>query len=330
MFDEYFSGTLNEQEKLDLDSRLKTDMKLEQAFQEYRNLRNGIDYSIMNTLKEELQELEATLPEVQIEPQIQVQVEEPKVGRHFVLLKVAAIVMLIAVSAVVVFQLQQPSSPQDLFTQYFEPYPNEFVSAKRGDDIAADPIVQAFQTYDNQNYKSAIDRFTKILDEEANVMVLFYLGNAQLAQHVGGPVAGGVDRSESQARARGIVDERLHIRIEMGPFGQKQADIVVHDVLALVPGRALVYGGRPSEEKDQSNEATCRANLAVRSQGQGHDHRDRALREGRPAGDDLDPGHARRRPQPRQPARQSAGTDRRRRGALVRFARDLRVSRRPS
>ncbi len=183
MFDGYFSGTLNGQEKLDLESRMKADMKFQQAFQEYRDLRKGIDYSIMKTLKEELQELEATLPEVNIEPQDRGQGEEPIIGQRFMLWKVAAVVMLIAVSAVVIFQLQQPSSPQDLFTHHFEAYPNEFVSAKRGDDNAADPMVQAFQAYDNQNYNAAIDGFTKILDEEEDVMVLFYLGNAQLAQN---------------------------------------------------------------------------------------------------------------------------------------------------
>jgi len=183
MFDGYFSGTLNEQEKLNLESRLKADMSFEQAFQEYRDLRNGIDYSIMKTLKEELQELEATLPEVNIELQDRGQGEEPLIGQRFMLWKVAAVVMLIAVSAVVVFQLQQPSSPQDLFTQYFEPYPNEFVSAKRGDDVAADPMVQAFQAYDNQDYSTAIVGFKKMLKEEENVMVLFYLGSAQLAQN---------------------------------------------------------------------------------------------------------------------------------------------------
>lgn len=183
MFDGYFSGTLNEQEKLNLESRLKADMSFDQAFQEYRDLRNGIDYSIMKTLKEELQELEATLPEVNIELQDRGQGEEPLIGQRFMLWKVAAIVMLIAVSAVVVFQLQQPSSPHDLFTQYFEPYPNEFVSAKRGDDIAADPMVQTFQAYDNQDYSTAIVGFKKMLKEEENVMVLFYLGSAQLAQN---------------------------------------------------------------------------------------------------------------------------------------------------
>lgn len=181
ILDHYFSGTLNEQEKLDLEGRLKTDVKFEEAFQEYRDLRNGIDYSIMKTLKEELQELEVTLPNVKIEPQAQAQGKQLKVGQRFVLWKVAAVVILIAVSAVVVFQLDRPLSTQDLFAQHFEPYPNEFVSAKRGDDIAADPLVQSFQAYDNQNYSAAINGFTKILDEEENTMVLFYLGSAQLA-----------------------------------------------------------------------------------------------------------------------------------------------------
>ncbi len=183
LVDRYFSRSLDRREQLNLENQLKTDTRLEELFGEYRNLRKGIDYSIMKTLKEELQTLEASLPEVQIEPRYKIQGKKPTIGRRFVLLKVAAIVMLIAVSAVVVFQLNQPSSPQDLFTQHFEPYPNEFISAKRGDDIAADPIVQAFQAYDNQNYNAAIDGFTKILDEETNVMVLFYLGNAQLAQN---------------------------------------------------------------------------------------------------------------------------------------------------
>ena len=34
MFDEYFSGMLDEQEKLDFENRLKADIKYDQAFQE--------------------------------------------------------------------------------------------------------------------------------------------------------------------------------------------------------------------------------------------------------------------------------------------------------
>ncbi len=183
LLDVYFSGALDEQELQSLENQLKTDARLEELFREYRDLRKGIDYSIMKTLKEDLHALEATLPEVRIKSQTGFQEEEPTIGRRFVLLKVAAALILIAVSIVVVFQLQQPSSPQELFSQYFEPYPNEFVSAKRGDDVTADPMVQAFQAYDSQNYNVAIAGFTRLLDVEENEMVLFYLGSAQLSQN---------------------------------------------------------------------------------------------------------------------------------------------------
>lgn len=183
LFDGYFSGNLDEREQLDLESRLKTDVTFEEAFQEYRDLRNGIDYSIMNTLKEELQALESTLPEVKLEKGTEREAKEVSMTDRFGWWKVAAVVVVIAVSTVVVIQLNQQISNQDLFSQHFEPYPNEFVSAKRGDDIAANPLVQSFQAYDNEDYIAAIDGFTKILAEEEDVMVLFYLGSAQLAQN---------------------------------------------------------------------------------------------------------------------------------------------------
>jgi tetratricopeptide (TPR) repeat protein len=183
LFDEYFSGTVDERVREDLDKRIANDAGLKEAFQEYRDLRNGIDYSIMKTLKEELQELEASLPEVKIQTQVKPVTKEAPGSSQYLFWKIAAIVMVVAVSAVILFQLEQPTSPHDLFTEHFEPYPNEFVSAKRGDDIAADLLVQSFQAYDNGNYSAAIDGFNKLLAEEEDIMVLFYLGSAQLAQN---------------------------------------------------------------------------------------------------------------------------------------------------
>lgn len=183
LFDEYFSGTLEEQERLDLESRRKTDDGFEEAFQEYRDLRNGIDYSIMKSLKQELQELESTLPEVNLEKGTEIEAREVSLTERFGWWKLAAVVVVIAVSTVVVIQLNQPISNQDLFRQHFEHYPNDYVSAQRGDDIGVDPELQSFQAYDNENFSAAIDGFNKILAEEEDIMVLFYLGSAQLAQN---------------------------------------------------------------------------------------------------------------------------------------------------
>ncbi|GJM29771.1 MAG: hypothetical protein DHS20C17_24060 [Cyclobacteriaceae bacterium] len=185
-FDGYFSGNLSDLEKADLESRLKTDHKLEQAFQEYKYLRNGIDYSIMKTLKEELQELEATLPDIELEPETKLILEQIPTSSSSTIWKAAAAIVAIAISAGALFyQLQSPSSSQDLFSQHFEPYPNEFVSASRGADQTPDLMVEAFRAYDSHDYTAAISGFQSILEQEESPLVLFYLGSAQLHEDKG-------------------------------------------------------------------------------------------------------------------------------------------------
>ena len=185
LFEGYFSGKLEEPVRLNIESQLKSDSVFNKAFNEYKVLREGIDYSIMRTLKEDLQTLEQTLPEVQIKSPTGPVSKEPAMTRRFTLLKVAAAIVLVAVS-VIIFQLRQPTSPQDLYSQYFKPYDNEFVSPKRGVDQSLELQVQSFREYDNGNFSSAIEGFNKILEEDQeNTLVLFYLGNAQLAENDG-------------------------------------------------------------------------------------------------------------------------------------------------
>lgn len=189
MFDNYFSGELSQQEKIAFEEHLKSDSKMAEAFQEYQDLRKGIDYSIMKSLKEELQQLETSLPEIELEPDVQHSIDPAPTTNRFRIWKVAAAVVLVSLSVGVIFQLQQPSSPQDLVSQHFEPYENPFVGAKRGDDITANPMVQAFQAYDTEKYSVAIAGFESILGQEEykdqHTMVLFYLGISQLAQGQG-------------------------------------------------------------------------------------------------------------------------------------------------
>jgi tetratricopeptide (TPR) repeat protein len=186
MFDNYFSGELSQQEKIAFEDHLKSDHKMAEAFQEYQDLRKGIDYSIMKSLKEDLKHLEASLPEVELEPDVQHRIDPVPTTNRFRIWKVAAAVVLVSLSVGVIFQLQQPSSPQDLFSQYFAPAENLYVSIKRGDDIEANPLVQAFQAYDAEEYSVAIAGFERILGQEEfkdqHSMVQYFLGSAQLAQ----------------------------------------------------------------------------------------------------------------------------------------------------
>jgi len=182
MFDNYFSGSFNEQEEADFDGLLKTDIKMAEALQEYKDLRRGIDYSIMKSLKQELQELEATLPEVELEPEVKLMFDKARASERNRWWRAAAILVLVAASSAVLLNQMQPSSSQDLFSQHFEPFENTYISAKRGDDITADPKVQAFMAYDAGDWDKAVLGFETILGQEEDLLVLFYLGSAQLSQ----------------------------------------------------------------------------------------------------------------------------------------------------
>jgi len=202
VFDQYFSGSLSDSETENFNSRLQSDTKFEHAFKEYSYLRDGINYSTMKTLKEELQELEATLPDVELEPDTRLVLEQISKSSPTYLWRAAAVIIVVAVSAgVLIFQQLSPVSSQDLFSQHFEPYPNEYVSAQRGEDVAANPLVPAFQAYDAQNYQSAISGFQSLLAREEQPLVLFYLGSAQLQEGLG------ADAIESFTRFLEISDE---------------------------------------------------------------------------------------------------------------------------
>ena len=181
IFEEYSKGTLTEKEQESFTIRLESDQEFLAAYQEYTYLRDGINYSIMKTLKEELQELEATLPDVALEPDTKLILEQLPKSNQSIIWKAAAVFIAVAISAgVLIFQLQSPSSPQDLFSQYYEPYPNNYVSPQRGADESANALVQPFQAYDADNFKAAISGFESILNQQEEPLVLFYMGSAQL------------------------------------------------------------------------------------------------------------------------------------------------------
>lgn len=181
IFDDYSKGTLTEKEQESFKIRLESDKEFLTAYQEYKYLRDGINYSIMKTLKEELQELEATLPDVALEPDTKLILEQLPKSNQSIIWKAAAVFIAVAISAgVLIFQLQSPSSPQDLFSQYYEPYPNNYISQQRGEDESANALVQSFQAYDADNFQVAISGFESILNQQEEPLVLFYMGSAQL------------------------------------------------------------------------------------------------------------------------------------------------------
>ena len=92
----------------------------------------------------------------------------------------AALVLLIAFS-VLLFHLFQKKPDENLFTEYFSPYPN--IVAERSDvSINNKQVEAAFYFYDNMHYSKAVFDFKKIMDSGTlSDTLLFYYGNSLLA-----------------------------------------------------------------------------------------------------------------------------------------------------
>jgi len=181
ILDAYFRDRMNDEQQALFKERLG-DPQFEKDLREYRELHMGIEYSIFKTAKEKLQSLEKSLPDPLTDQHssLEDQQHTSSFDRSF-LWKMAAAILILAISTIVFFNNQQSASPQELFADYFEPFTNEFVVVQRSDD-SGNGLLRSFQAYDNAQYHEAVSGFQSILQEQPdNIMVLFYLSNAQLA-----------------------------------------------------------------------------------------------------------------------------------------------------
>ena len=87
----------------------------------------------------------------------------------------AAVTLLIAVTVL----LPSQQSTEDLFAEYFAPYPNVFEPTVRGTDMAT-KRTEAFQAYEKKNYKQAALLFNELLAAKKESEILFLLGNTNL------------------------------------------------------------------------------------------------------------------------------------------------------
>lgn len=87
----------------------------------------------------------------------------------------AVVVLLIAVKML----LPAQQSTDELFAEYFTPYPNVFEPTVRGTDIAT-KRTEAFQAYEKKDYKQAAVLFNELLAAKKESEILFLLGNTNL------------------------------------------------------------------------------------------------------------------------------------------------------
>lgn len=170
----YLDQSLTENERHEVEYRLKEETNLRNLYTETRQLIEGIRYAHLQKKLEQLRELEAVLPE-ELSPR-------EKSISFFVPLSIAASIVVII--GVWFFGFRDPRPLNEkLFAQSFETFDSPGSGLTRSEDSNNQTFrAQAYAAYDNGDYQHAIILFKKALQSEKDDPILHLcLGNAYLA-----------------------------------------------------------------------------------------------------------------------------------------------------
>lgn len=165
----YLEGSLSGVELAEFEEQLRSDSLLRERVEELKLIEEGIKQASRKQALVDLQNVEATLPAI----------ETPLVPLwRNGWLQAAAVITMLAVCSYLL--LPGEVATQQLFAEYFQPYPNIIMPTVRG-AVENDSTVKAlaFKAYDQQNYEEAIRLFESL--EQQDEGALLYLGNSYLA-----------------------------------------------------------------------------------------------------------------------------------------------------
>lgn len=149
----YFEQQLSEEEKVLFASLLQNDAAFAKEVEYQKNVKKAIILNEREAIKQKLKSYEA----------------KPKFRTAYWL---SAAVVILFLGGLTWFQLQ-PSSPEKLYQEYYQSYPNVVAPTVRGDserNIKSD----AFYEYDSRNYEKSLTLFSKIYADEGVDYALFY------------------------------------------------------------------------------------------------------------------------------------------------------------
>ena len=170
--DRYLRKEMGPQEQAAFREALDNDQDLQLEVEMQRDAISGINLFGAEALKKQLQEVDA-----------QQATNSPNSrGRPlYVWLAIAASVTALLLVAVLLFD--GGSNSQELYTAYFEPYPNVVDPIERSGGVPVDLAGKAMYFYEQENFKEAISLFNQnqLLDDQAYQFYLgvSYLGNQQ-------------------------------------------------------------------------------------------------------------------------------------------------------
>ncbi|AHM59365.1 hypothetical protein D770_05490 [Flammeovirgaceae bacterium 311] len=176
----YLNNKLSPAEKAAVEVRMKKDVEFEALFREMNLIIQGIKRYSRQQQLDKLKALESTIKHKNHTPSAK--------SRSFGYWSIAAAIAFILIGSVIaILFLQAPSGPE-LYSQYYNPYPNIFEStARSGDDEETSSLSnEAFGAYGSGRYQEAVKYFQLMMEKpDSNEMpkdvILLYLGNSYLA-----------------------------------------------------------------------------------------------------------------------------------------------------
>lgn len=170
LVEKYFDDELNAAEMQHFTERMQSDESFKILVEQEKALITAIRFQGMTDDLQYLRKLESTLDASKVVP-----LHAPSTKKWY--FAAAAAIALIVVLAKV-FIAPAPSS-EELFQAYYKPYPNLFEPTVRG-DVKATKRTEAFQAYEQGDYKKASLMFRELLKEKEESGILLLLGNCNL------------------------------------------------------------------------------------------------------------------------------------------------------
>lgn len=157
LLNKYFEQTLTDEEKIRFEQFLKEDMEFQEEFNFQKDVKLALTLNERSELKAKLKSHHSKKSSFKRQWKISIATA-------------AAVVLCFGIYSI----FNSNPSAEQLFSQYYETYPNTVLPIVR--DASSDQNIkqQAFEAYENKNYQKAIELFSNIYTSEGDEYALFY------------------------------------------------------------------------------------------------------------------------------------------------------------
>lgn len=171
LIEKYFDEELDDAELKNFTKRMQSDETFKLLVEQERALIAAIRFEGAAANLHYLEELETKL---QKETPIRLSSGSSSWYYYIAAAVTGAIIM------VAVFMNTSKDEPDQLFQAYFTPYPNMFEATTRSNESSDSKRADAFQAYEQRDYKKAATLFTELLNEKNEAGMLLLLGNSNM------------------------------------------------------------------------------------------------------------------------------------------------------